>query len=78
MTPCCIHNDINSPHLDARPVSASGRKRTPAAEAPPTLVAARKRLAAARFRSQPWLTPTVLEARADLPEVIGPETYRKV
>ena len=68
--------------LDARPASApavkSPRQPERAAAAPPTLAEARQRLAAARGGSQPWLTPAAAEAPDDVPEVIGPETYRKV
>jgi hypothetical protein len=66
--------------LDARPASAPAVKspRQPERAAPPTLAEARKRLAAARGGSQPWLAPAAAEAPDDVPEVMGPETYRKV
>jgi len=66
--------------LDARPASAPAVKspRQPERVAPPTLAEARRRLAAARGGSQPWLAPAAAETPDDVPEVMGPETYRKV
>ena len=49
----------------------------PVADGLPTLEQAAKRLAVFRGKSLPWLTPASLEAAKDLPEVHGPETYRK-
>ncbi len=62
------------------------RKRTPTAKirqqgnadaAIPSMEEARARLAAARGRPQPWLTQAAFGAADGVPEVIGPETYRK-
>jgi len=73
----------HSPRLDARPTSAPAavnrRKRSDAAaaDAIPTLDEARKRLAASRGRAKPWLSPVVIESPEDMPELLGPEVYRK-
>ena len=66
--------------LDARPASAPAVKspRQPERVAPPTLAEARRRLAAARGGSQPWLAPAAAETPDNVPDVMGPETYRKV
>jgi len=72
----------HSPRLEARPASAptavNCRKRSDAAEAIPTLDEARKRLAASRGRAKPWLSPVVTESPEDMPELLGPEVYRKL
>ena len=73
-------------HLQASPVPASdpanGHEGRRAAvvrrtDTPPTLGEANKRLAATRGQLLPWLSPDGLEAAQGLPEVLGPETYRK-
>ncbi len=68
----------DSLHLDARPLSpasAGAAQGGRAADKPPTLAEARKRLASRKGRKQPWLAPEALEAARDLPEVSGPEHY---
>jgi len=71
----------HSPHPDARPASAPAavnrRKRSDAADAIPTLDEARKRLTASRGRAKPWLSPGVAESPEEVPELLGPEVYRK-
>ncbi len=67
--------------LEGRPASpaspASGRTGAGTVEAPPTLAQARRRLAAFRAKDKPWLHPSVLESPEGLPELLGPEIYRK-
>lgn len=67
--------------LDARPATrsaaAAGKGRARKAAPLPDLDEARERLAAARDRAQPWLTPAGLDAVKGMPELLGPETYRK-
>jgi hypothetical protein len=67
----------HSPGLEVRSASVSARKRAGVAEAIPTPDEARQRLAVFRARSKPWLTPAVIESPDGVPEVMGPETYRK-
>ncbi len=71
----------SSPGLAARPASepspVGSRRRARVVAEPPTLEEADRRLAAARGRPQPWLTPEALEAARGLPVVVGPKVYRK-
>ena len=71
----------NSTGLDARPgsrpSSAGSRRRARMVAEPPSLDEADKRVAAARGRPQPWLTPEGLEAAYGVPVVVGPKVYRK-
>lgn len=62
-----------------RRVEAAAKSRRPnsAAASIPTIEEARARLKAARGRPLPWLTPEAFEAAEGVPEVIGPEKYRK-
>jgi hypothetical protein len=68
-------------HLDGsptpEPVVPGNRQRVRAAIIPPTAALAEKRLAAGRGRAQPWLTSDGLAAARDVPEVMGPKTYRR-
>jgi hypothetical protein len=73
----------NADRLDARavsdPASAGASKHVRVSrDVPPSVAEARKRLAAAAGRPQPWLTPAGLAALSDAPEVIGPATYQGV
>ena len=43
----------------------------------PTLAEARRRLADAKDRHRPWLTPAGIEAARGAVEVHGPKAYRK-
>jgi hypothetical protein len=69
----------HSPRLEARlaPVTVNRRKRANAAETIPTLEEARMRLAVSRGHAKPWLTPVVIESPEDVPELLGPEIYRR-
>lgn len=73
----------NADRLDARavsdPASAGASKHVRVSrDVPPSVAEARKRLAAAAGRPQPWLTPTGMAALHDAPEVIGPANYQGV
>jgi hypothetical protein len=57
--------------------AAKSKQSIGAAASIPTIEEARARLKAARGRPQPWLTPEAFGAAKDVPEVIGPEKYRK-
>ncbi len=60
------------------PPKPGGRKRPAASDVTPTLEEAKRRLAAAASRPQPWLTPEGLAMFADAPsEDLGPEVYRR-
>ena len=66
--------------LDTQPASKRTAKRRVSAHVtaqPPTLEAATKRLASFHSKSLPWLAPASLEAAKEMPEVHGPEVYRK-
>lgn len=52
-------------------------KRARPADGLPTLAEARRRLAAWQSKPPPYLAPEVLDAAPDVPELVGPATYRK-
>ena len=55
----------------------AAEKRARTGDGLPTLAEARRRLVAWKTKPSPFLTPEALDRGRDLPELMGPSTYRK-